>query len=190
MLLLPLLPACTPETCGPGKGRADDGNCYVLDLDGADSGDTDADADADVDADADTDTDTDTDDGPGPPIEVSGTFSFTEDPADDVVCAVSVWDPAWVDPESGLPDRANHNPQGLAAQVVTCPQIANTAETWSFTADVQGRTSVSFFGLIDMDGSQDTTTDTVERVSTVDPWTVEPGGTYAGIEFVLEPRPE
>jgi len=57
-----LLTACETQTCDDGYGMADDGNCYILGGDAADTDvDTDVDADTDVDVDSDTDTDADTD---------------------------------------------------------------------------------------------------------------------------------
>ncbi|MBM4366160.1 MAG: hypothetical protein FJ102_08080 [Deltaproteobacteria bacterium] len=74
-LISPLLvlAACGGGTatapCGDGFGRADDGNCYLLDMGEDDTGDPDADADtdSDSDSDSDSDTDTDTDTDTGPP---------------------------------------------------------------------------------------------------------------------------
>ncbi len=73
ILALLALAACAVESdpCGPTMGRADDGNCYPLDLGGdtgsgsdtdtaADTGDTDMDTDTDTNTDTSTDTGTDT----------------------------------------------------------------------------------------------------------------------------------
>lgn len=64
-LLIPaflLLSGCGDPPCKAGFGRAEDGNCYPLNLgDSATTDDTDADTDADSDADADADGDTDAD---------------------------------------------------------------------------------------------------------------------------------
>jgi hypothetical protein len=187
MLLLLLSCAASPEPCGDGLGRADDGKCYPLAaLDSAgdteSDSDTDTDTDSDTDSDTDADTDSDADADPGTPITVMGNFSIAGTATTGAVCAVSAWDSAAI-LTGGKPD---HFKQPLSTFPITCP--AGSGASVSYTASLSIGTanrSIGIIGFVDPDGSPSTPDDTLEGGSPLNPFDASPGQSYTGVDLSL-----
>ena len=155
------------DDAGSGSGSGDDAGS------GADGGDPGTGGDAGTGGDG----------GPigGSPITISGVIDLATTTESGANCNISSWVIDAIDEGTGEPDRSAYSENDL--QFIDCADHAGGPLEYSLEIEVDTSAEVAFFAFVDPDGDSSTTD--YRAGSEANPITVEEGGTYTDIDFVL-----